>query len=155
MTVPRVHEYLEENDVTYEVHTHERAIPAHEVAHAEGVSGWDFAKSVILKLNGDLVMAVVPAPVNVDLAKARSVLGGGVRLAAESEFTGSFPGCETGAEPPFGNLYGMPVLLDRSMRERDRMVCRDCSHTETLELAVDDYVRLVQPRIVDIATEPH
>lgn len=154
MTAPMVHAYLDENGVAYDVQTHERAIPAHEVAHAEGVTGWDFAKSVILKLNGDLVMAVVPAPVNVDLAKARAVLGGGVRLATEPEFADAFPECEVGAEPPFGNLYGMPVLLDRSTRGRDRMICRDGSHTETVTLAVDDYVRVVQPRIVDIATEP-
>ncbi|MDP8927900.1 MAG: YbaK/EbsC family protein [Actinomycetota bacterium] len=154
MTAPKVHDYLDRNGVAYEVQTHEWAIPAHEVAHAEGVTGWDFAKSVILKLNGDLVMAVVPAPVNVDLAKARAVLGGGVRLATEPEFAAAFPDCEVGAAPPFGNLYGMPVLLDRSMRERDRMICRDGSHTETVTVAVDDYVRVVQPRIVDIATEP-
>lgn len=154
MTAPKVHDYLDENGVAYEVQTHERAIPAHEVAHAEGVTGWDFAKSVILKLNGDLVMAVVPAPVNVDLAKARGVLGGGVRLATEPEFADAFPECEVGAEPPFGNLYGMPVLLDRRMRERDRMICRDGSHTQTVTVAADAYVRVVQPRIVDIATEP-
>jgi Ala-tRNA(Pro) deacylase len=98
-------------------------------------------------------MAVVPAPVHVDLDKASDVLGHGeVRLATEEEFVSRFPDCEPGAEPPFGNLYEIPVFLDETLRKRQRMVCRDGSHTTTITLAVNDYVEVVAPEIVDFAT---
>jgi Ala-tRNA(Pro) deacylase len=98
-------------------------------------------------------MAVVPAAVHVDLNKASDVLGHGeVRLATEEEFVSRFPDCEPGAEPPFGNLYEIPVFLDETLRKRQRMICRDGSHTTTITLAVNDYVEVVAPEIVDLAT---
>ncbi len=73
------------------------------------MSGWTLAKPVILKAkDGRLVMAVLTAAQSVDLKAAASVVGSDVELAQEKEFAASFPGCEAGAEPPFGNLYGLP-----------------------------------------------
>jgi Ala-tRNA(Pro) deacylase len=147
-----VHELLDQHGVAYEVHEHPRAVDANRLAQSEDVTGWDVAKPVLLAIGGQLAMAVVPAPVHVDLDKASDVLGhGDVRLATEDEFVSRFPDCEPGAEPPFGNLYGVPVFLDETLRERQRMVCRDGSHTESITLAVNDYVEVVAPEIVDVA----
>lgn len=148
-----VHSLLDQHDVAYEVHDHPRAVDANRLAQSEDVTGWDVAKPVLLAVGGQLAMAVVPAPVRVDLDKASNVLGHSeVRLATEDEFVSQFPDCEAGAEPPFGNLYGIPVFLDETLRRRQRMVCRDGSHTETITLAVNDYVEVVAPEIVDLAT---
>lgn len=156
MASTKVHAFLDDHGVEYQTRTHERAVPAQQLAAAEDVSGWDVAKPVLLSVGGELVMAVVPAASYVDLAKASRVLGGNaVRLATEDEFVATFPDCEVGAEPPFGNLYGVPVFLDERLRARQRMTCRDGSHTEVITLDVADYVRAVDPEIVDIATDPH
>lgn len=154
MPVTKVHTLLDDHEVSYETHEHPRAVSAQRLAAEEQVSGWDVAKPVLLSVGDELVMAVVPAAVDVDLAKASRVLGGNeVRLATEDEFLDTFPDSEPGAEPPFGNLYDVPVFLDEQLRARHRMVCRDGSHTEVISLDVADYVRLVQPEIVDIATD--
>jgi len=148
-----VHELLDQHKVEYEVHDHPRAVDANRLAQSEDVTGWDVAKPVLLTIGGQLAMVVIPAPVHVDLDKASDVLGHGeVRLATEDEFVSRFPDCEPGAEPPFGSLYGIPVFLDETLRERQRMVCRDGSHTESITLAVNDYVEVVAPEIVDVAT---
>lgn len=148
-----VHDLLDSHDIPYEVHDHPRAVDANRLAEKEDVSGWDVAKPVLLAIGGELAMAVVPAPVHVDLEKASNLLGHSeVRLATEDEFVSRFPDCEPGAEPPFGNLYGIPVFLDQHLRTRSRMVCRDGSHTTSLTLAVSDYVRVVDPEVVDLAT---
>lgn len=150
-----VHELLDEHNIPYEVHEHPRAVDANRLAQSEDVTGWDVAKPVLLAIGGELAMAVVPAPVHVDLEKASNVLGhSDVRLATEDEFVSRFPDCEPGAEPPFGNLYDVPVFLDETLRSRRQMVCRDGSHTQTLTLAVNDYVDVVAPEIVDVATPP-
>ena len=150
-----VHDLLDEHDVSYQVHEHPRAVDANRLAQSEDVTGWDVAKPVLLTIGGELAMAVVPAPVRVDLDKASDVLGHSeVRLATEDEFVSRFPDFEPGAEPPFGNLFGVPVFLDETLRTRDRMVCRDGSHTTTITLAVNDYVTVVSPEIVDLATPP-
>ncbi len=148
-----VHELLDEHGVAYVVHDHERAVSASRLAEAEGVSGWDVAKPVMLSVGGELAMAVVPAATYVDLGKASDVLGHNeVRLAEEAEFAARFPDAETGAEAPFGNLYGIPVFLDERLRARERMICRDGSHTRTISLATLDFVELVAPEIVDISS---
>lgn len=155
MATNPVHDLLDEANVPYELHEHPRAVDANRLAQSEDVTGWDVAKPVMLLVGDQLTMAVVPAPVHVDLDKARDVLGhDDVRLATEEEFVSRFPGCEPGAEPPFGNLYDMPVVLDETLRKRQRMVCRDGSHTTTITLAVNDYVEVVSPKIVDLATSP-
>lgn len=155
MTATRVHELLDEHGIAYEVHEHPYAIDASRLAESEDVTGWDVAKPVLLAIGDELAMAVVPAPVHVDLDRASDVLGHAtVRLATEDEFASRFPDCEPGAEPPFGGLYGVPVFLDETLRARERMVCRDGSHTSTITLATADYVRVVGPEIVDIATPP-
>ncbi len=156
MAAHRVHEFLDENGIAYEVQDHERAVSAQRLAAVEHVSGWDVAKPVLLSVGDELVMAVVPGAVDVDLDKAQAVIGGNeVRLAAEDEFTDVFSDCEPGAEPPFGNLYGIPVFLDEKLRARRQMICRDGSHTRTFAVATDDYLRAVAPEVVDISAEAH
>lgn len=148
-----VHELLDKHNVPYEIHDHPRAVDANRLAQSEDVTGWDVAKPVLLSIGGQLAMAVVPAPVYVDLEKASAVLGHSeVRLATEEEFVSRFPDCEPGAEPPFGNLYEIPVFLDETLRKRQRMLCRDGSHTASITLAVNDYIEVVAPEIVDVAT---
>jgi Ala-tRNA(Pro) deacylase len=155
MAANRVHELLDEHGVEYEVHTHPRAVSANRLAAAEEVTGWDVAKPVMLSVGGELAMAVVPAPVTVDLDKASEALGHAeVRLAHEDEFADRFPDCEVGAEPPFGNLYGIAVFLDEGLRARHEMVCRDGTHTQTITLATSDFVKVVGPEILDLAYHP-
>lgn len=155
MASNQVHDLLDEHGIEYEVHDHPRAVEASRLAESQDVTGWDVAKPVLLSVGGQLAMAVLASPVHVDLDKASDVLGhSDVRLATEDEFVSKFPDCEPGAEPPFGNLYGVPVFLDETLRARRTMVCRDGSHTSSITLAVSDYVRVVAPEIVDVATAP-
>lgn len=155
MPADRLHAMLDENDVPYEVETHPHAVTAHELAASEHVSGYDVAKPVLVSVSGQLAMIVIPGAELLDLERTSDVLGhNDVRLATEDEFVGVFDDCDPGAEPPFGNLYGIPTFMDQDLRARKRIVCRDGSHTQTVALAVDDYVRLVEPEIIDVGMAP-
>jgi Ala-tRNA(Pro) deacylase len=151
----RLHALLEEHDVHHEVTTHTRAVTADRLAEAEGVSGYDIAKPVLINVGGQLAMVVVPGAELVDLDAASDVFGhNAVRLATEEEFVDVFDDCEPGAEPPFGVLYGIPTFLEEDLRARDRIVCRDGTHTRTITLAMTDYLRLVSPEIIRVARAP-
>lgn len=154
MPASKIHALLDEQQIPYEVHTHPRAVTAQRVAATEGVSGWAVAKPVLVTVGGQLAMLVVPAAVRVDLDRASEALGHNeLSLASEDDFVTMFADCEPGAEPPFGNLYDVPVFLDETLRSQSQIVCRDGSHTETIRLAMDDYLRVVRPEIVDVATK--
>jgi Ala-tRNA(Pro) deacylase len=109
------------------------------------------AKPVLLMSDGALVMAVLPAPLLVDLERAAEALGAeDVRLATEPEFEPRFEDCDTGAEPIFGNVYDVPVVVDERLTQEPRVRFAAGSHTETIEVATDDYLRLVKPATASI-----
>lgn len=152
MIAPRLRDLLDGASVDYEVTKHAEAYTAQEVAAAEHVPGWEVAKSVMLVTDGELVMVVLPAPLMVDLEKARLELGAAdLRLAEEAEFSAVFSDCDRGAEPPFGNLYEVPTFVDASL-QAERVTFNAGAHTGTVTMARADYMELAKPRVVDVAT---
>lgn len=150
MPVRAVTELLDQHDIRYTTIGHSPAFTAQEVAHSTHISGKHLAKTVIVKLDGRLAMAVIPAPERVDLDTLRDASGARqVELAGETEFQQRFPECALGAMPPFGNLYGMEVYLDARLARDPDLTFASGSHSEVLRLATADYERLVQPRVVE------
>ena len=148
----RMEKYLRENGVGFEVKTHEQAFTMQEVAAALHVPGNQVAKVVIVCADKDKAMLVLPAPYRMNVDLVRDLVGAKkIRLAKEEEFTDLFPDCATGAMPPFGNLYGVPVYVDRSMAEEPDMVFRIGTHRETMRIAYADFVRLAQPVVGDFS----
>jgi Ala-tRNA(Pro) deacylase len=143
--------YLRENRVPYQSQHHPLAYTAQEVAAREHIPGRMLAKTVMLVSEGKMIVAVLSAPSHLDLAKMQAVLDDQkVRLAHEAEFAPLFPDCEAGAEPPFGNLYDMPVYVDEGLAQDEVIVFRAGSHTDTISLKYIDFIRLVQPRVASI-----
>lgn len=152
MSAERVRNYLMEHGVRYETHSHPAAYKASEIAEIEGVPGEDVAKVVMLVADGQPVMSVIPGNRMVDLDKASATLDSDeVRLADEPEFSPSFPDCEVGAEPPFGWLYDIPTIVDITM-DSPRITFNAGSHTETITMALEDYLDLTGPRRGDLVT---
>ena len=152
MPVQKLKELLDANGVKYVAISHSRAYTAQEIAATAHVSGKELAKTVMVKLDGKMAMAVLPASFALDLNLLRQVAGGAkVELACEAEFQGLFPGCETGAMPPFGNLYGMDVFVAEKLREDEQIAFNAGSHTELIQLAYKDFERLVKPKIAKLA----
>ncbi len=148
----RLEAYLRENKVPFQVQHHPVAYTAQEIAASEHVPGKMLAKVVVVFADGKMVMLALPAPYRVDLAKAAGVLGAkAVRLAHEEEFAAAFPDCEVGAMPPFGNLYGLPVYVDKALAEDETIVFQAGTHTDTVSLKYADFQRLVKPSVAEFA----
>jgi Ala-tRNA(Pro) deacylase len=146
----RLETYLRENQVAYQVQHHPSAFTAQDVAAKEHIPGKQLAKVVMVMADSNLVMLVVPAPGRVDLPGLAGVLGAkDARLAEESEFANSFPDCELGAMPPFGNLYDMPAYIDRSLANEDTIFFQAGTHTDTMSIKYADFARLVQPNVAE------
>lgn len=149
MPVKRLKAFLDEHQVRHITMTHSRAYTAQEIAAATHIPGKALAKTVIVKVDGTMKMAVLPATYNVDLDLLKNAVGASeVVLATEAEFRGLFPDCETGAMPPFGNLYGLPVLVAESLAENKEIVFNAGTHTEVMILAFTDFERLVKPTVL-------
>lgn len=146
--------YLREQGVPFEKQQHRIAFTAHEVAASERLPGDVVAKVVMVFADGTMVMLVLPASYRADLTKVAAALDAkDVWLADEHEFATIFPDCELGAMPPFGNLYGIRVYVDRTLAEDETIVFQAGTHTDTISMAYADYARLVKPQIVDVVRE--
>ncbi len=150
----RVREYLMTHGIGYEIHDHAAAFTAQELAAAEHVPGRQVAKVVMLRVGDDLVMAVLRAPDHVSIGKARTVFGrDDVHIATELDFQETFPDCELGAVPPFGHLYGLLTYVDERLLDTDDLICPAGSHELSMQLATNDWYKIVEPITVDIASD--
>jgi Ala-tRNA(Pro) deacylase len=148
----RMEAYLNENGVPYEVRRHPTAYTMPEVAAALHESGKHVAKVVMVKAGEQMAMCVVPSPYHVNLAQVRKLLGAGkAQLADEHEFSALFPDCAPGAMPPFGNLYDLPVYVDRALTEQETMVFRIGTHQHSMKVAYSDFARLAEPTVGEFA----
>ncbi len=150
----KLREFLDQNGVQYQVHGHREVYTAQEVAQVEHIPGKELAKVVMLRGGSDFFMVALPAPHQIDLARAKKALGKkNLALATEDEFAGLFPGCEPGAMPPFGNLYEVPVWIDQSLAEDEEIVFNAGTHRDTVRMKYADFVRLVQPKVALLRAE--
>ena len=151
----RLKAYFDEHAVRYEVQHHRVAYTAQRVADELGEKGRHVAKVVVAWIDGKMAMLVLPAPAHVDDERLAAWLGAKeVTHAHEDEFQHLFPDCEVGAMPPFGNLYHLPVYLDRSLADEPYLVFQAGSHRETMRIAATDYVRLVSPTVGEFVQPP-
>lgn len=145
--------FLDEEDVKYVTIRHSPAFTAQEVAASAHVPGQELAKTVIVSLDGELAMVVLPATDQVDLERLQEVSGADrVELASEGEFEERFPDCETGAMPPFGNLYDMDVYVAEHLAEDDEIAFNAGTHTELIRMSFDDFRTLVSPTVARLTT---
>ena len=152
MPVAKLKEFLDSNHVKYVSIAHSVAYTAQEIASVTHIPGKELAKVVMVKIDGNLVMAVVPASRQVDLDRLRVLAEGKtVSLAGEKEFKDRFPDCETGAMPPFGELYGIPVYVDSSLAEDEDIAFNAGTHRELIRLSYQDFVRLAAPAVGSFA----
>jgi Ala-tRNA(Pro) deacylase len=154
MPVDALKTHLDENGVRYVVISHSIAYTAEDTARSAHVPEDAFAKVVMVRIDGDMAMVLLRASDKLDLHRLRHLADAGeTHLADEVEFQGRFPGVEIGAMPPFGNLYGLDVYADEALARNERIAFNAGSHREIVQLAWDDFERLVQPVLGSIAME--
>lgn len=146
MPVETLKRFLDENTVKYVRISHSRAYTAQEVAASAHIPGKEMVKTVVIKLNGDLALAVLPAMYDVDLDRLQEIVGARtVELADERDFADRFGTCELGAMPPFGSLYDMQTFMDATLAEDEEIAFNAGTHTELIRMSFADYARLEEP----------
>ena len=152
MPATKLKEFLDSQNVKYVTINHSAAYTAQEIAASAHIPGQELAKTVMVRLDGKLAMAVLPASYKVDLNALKESTGAHqVELAGEQEFRSQFPECELGAMPPFGNLYDLQVYVDQSLTKDDTIAFNAGSHTELIKLSYKDFESLVRPKILKFA----
>lgn len=152
MPVKKLREFLDKNNVKYVAVSHSPAFTAQEIAASAHIPGKELAKTVVIKADGKMALAVLPASFQVNFPRLAQAIGAKqVELAEESEFRDRFGESELGAMPPFGNLYDMDVYVAHVLAEDDQIAFNAGSHTELIKLAYADFERLARPEEICFA----
>jgi Ala-tRNA(Pro) deacylase len=148
MPLEKLKTFLDTNNVKYIIIRHSVAYTAPEIAAMAHVPGKELAKTVIIKIKKKMAMVVLPSShrIDFDLLK-KNLKTTAIELTNEEEFGEHFADCETGAMPPFGNLYDMDVYVEKNLTEDDEIAFNACSHRELIKLAYKDFERLVKPEV--------
>jgi Ala-tRNA(Pro) deacylase len=150
MPARKLKEFLDDKGVKYVLVSHAPACTAQEIAASAHIPGKELAKTVIVKIDGKMSMAVLPASYVIDFDRLKSAVGASdVKLASEDEFKDLFPECELGAMPPFGNLYKMTVYADRSLTDDEEIAFNAGSLKELYRMTYKDFEALVSPKVVE------
>lgn len=153
MPVDKLKRFLEDEGVKYVTITHSPAYTAQEIAASAHIPGKELAKTVMVKIDGEMAMAVVTADDRVSPESLKNATGAkSVKVANEREFKDLFPNCEPGAMPPFGNLWGMKVFADARLAEDEKIAFNSGSHSELVRLRWADFARLVEPEVLHLTT---
>jgi Ala-tRNA(Pro) deacylase len=146
-----VTEFLERHGVPYEVVEHERTQTAAAEARAAGMRPSDVAKTVVLRDQEGVRLAVIPASHRLDLHKVKRELGSkGLRLVTEQEMAEEFADFEVGAVPPFGPMFHALELVDERLLDHDRILCGGGDHEHGVLVDPHDLVKAGEARVADI-----
>jgi Ala-tRNA(Pro) deacylase len=154
MPIPKeITSYLDEHRVPYETIHHRRDFTAQETAADTHTKGKEFAKTIVLFIDDRYYLAVLPAHRQVSLSKIKDGLHAkNVALASEDEISSIFNNCETGAMPPLGELYNLPVYVDDEIHRDYQITFNAGTHEDVIRMLYKDYQALVHPKVMDITT---
>ncbi|WP_166266651.1 aminoacyl-tRNA deacylase [Marinobacter caseinilyticus] len=149
MPVQQLKEFLDKAGTEYVCLSHPPAFTAQELARHVQIAGDQVIKTVIIELDGKMAMLVMPATWRVRWDRLTKILDTDfVQLADEQEFKDSFPDCEVGAMPPFGNLFGMTVYCSEALTTQPDLAFSAGTHTESVHMTTKDFMQLVQPMVI-------
>ena len=150
----KVMEYLDKNKAEYRVVTHDRVFTTIAEARALGIEADEIAKCLVIKIRSELALAVIPGGHRINNRKIREACGNKhARMATEDELGADFSQWELGAVPPLGELFRLPVYMDRSLIGNETVLFSGGSHTESIKMNTADFINLIKPDLVDLVEE--
>ena len=139
-------DFLDGERIAFQSLPHAPAFTAQRRAKYLRVPGGQVAKCVLLRGPAGYLLAVLPATHQVDTELLARHLGGPVRLAGDREIADVFRDCQWGVVSPFGARYGLPTLLDDSIRPDAPLVLETHTQFEAVRMSCRDFERLERPR---------
>jgi Ala-tRNA(Pro) deacylase len=133
---------LRAEGVEFQLTHHDPVTTSAEAAAMRGTELRSGAKAMLVKARAGFVLAVLAADRRVDWKLLAPLVGGkGARFATDEELHEA-TGLSKGAVPPFGLLFGLRTLYDRSLLEAETVNFNAGTHTDSVSMRCDDLVRI-------------
>lgn len=139
---PTLQKYLAAQNIEYEEILHEFSMSSSRKAEACHISGDRLAKGIVLRRDGDYMLAVMPASHHLRLSELRTQLGDHVDMANEAEVNRLFRDCAHGAVPAVGKCYGLNIIVDDSIEAQPEIYMEAGDHETLLHMSQAQFARL-------------
>lgn len=146
----RVVQHLTDAGVSFTLSHHEPTLTSAEAAAARGVDAATGAKSLVLSCRSQLLLVVIPGDRQLDWKKLAAAGFRKARFAEPDELLQA-TGLTKGAVPPLGNLFGLPVFMDRALTVLPLVRFNAGSLTDSAELPGDRLAALCDATVGDYA----
>src|SRR5437868_1920457 len=139
---PTLKRYLTAENIQYEEIRHELSMTSARTAEACHISGDRLAKGVVLRRDGEYMLAVMPASHHLRLLELRNQLGDNVDMANEAEINQLFRDCAHGAVPAVGKCYGLNIIVDDSIEAQPEIYMEAGDHETLVHLTHEQFERM-------------
>ena len=135
-------ELLRAEDIDFRLTHHDAVTTSADAATVRGAELRSGAKAMLVKGKSGFVLAVLAADRKVDWKLLAPLVGGkGARFANEEELRDA-TGLTKGAVPPFGRLFGLRTIYDRSLLEVESVNFNAGTHTDSIAMPRADLIRV-------------
>ena len=142
---------LDSKGCEYKMSDHEPTPTSADAARVRNTPLEQGAKAIILRSEGSFLMCVLPGSKKIDFKKIKAIISSkNVSLAAPDEVLKTVR-CRIGGVPPFGNLFKMPVYIEKSLLLNDKVSFNAGMLTRSITMKTEDYLDLVDGTVEEFA----
>jgi Ala-tRNA(Pro) deacylase len=132
---------LRAEGVEFRLAHHDAVTTSAEAAAVRGSDLRSGAKAMLVKARTGFVLVVLAADRRVSWRLLEPLVGKGARFATEEELSEA-TGLSRGAVPPFGLLFGLRTIYDRSLLGVETVNFNAGTRTDSITMAREDLIRV-------------
>jgi Ala-tRNA(Pro) deacylase len=151
--------FLKKNKIKFKEIKHKTVFTAFDKAKTLKVPEKKIGKTLILKANGNFAVCLISADKNLDKKKFQKVLNSWrkkdgkkpikkITFATENWMKKNLKGVKVGAIPPFGNLWGLPTFIDKSLFKNKKIIVSGGDYTQSVEINPNVFKKLVPDLVI-------
>ena len=147
--VDKIKEFLDKNKVSYKLFEHEPTPTSELASKIRGTPLERGAKAIVLRSKGTFLMCVLPGNRKINYKKVKEIIGSRKLSLATPEEVKKVTGCEIGGVPPFGNLFNIPLYVDRNLLNNELIDFNAGLKTVSIEMGSEDYIGITKSIVCD------
>ncbi|MDG2381950.1 MAG: YbaK/EbsC family protein [Pirellulaceae bacterium] len=147
----RLREHLHRCEVPFSELQHQPTRTSEEAAEARGEELKIGGKALVLKLDGQFALFVLPADQRLDSKAIKRQLSAKKSRFASQEELWELTGLVPGSVPPFGRpVLPLPLFVDHRLTENSRVAFNAGSLSVSFMMQMADYLNAAQPTVLQV-----
>jgi len=147
--------FLDKNKVKYEKILHRTVFTAYDKAQTLKVPEKIVGKTLVLNSGKKFTFVLIPANKNLDKIKFKKITKAQkLDFTKEAWMKKNLKGVKVGAVPPFGNLWGLPTFVDRTLLNQSKIIVNSGDYNFSIRLNPKVLKKVIPDLVVGNFSKP-